>query len=548
MNTELRLNVPSMLPANFSRLLQTPSSSAVEQLYNLYLYDEKLLTEANNILGGSKYNSSINYLIRSSLSDNNAQTMGSISGSDIELATKLLHQTYWDRAIGLTDVKHHMPMDRKIEWQENVKKLNFPEFNLENVISTLTTLLLDRDKFVAERVDGIFKKLSGDHVTNSPSGFYKRMIINHIHSGERHYYSINSTVCGYVNDLRITIARFMERSTADTENSISTYSTIQRIINSNLFGVWNNVDGGALRVKVFKKGTIHIEVHPDIAWQLNEILAILYPMAIPSEFRAKPKSIPKEFVLSQNVLDVAVISAMEGVELAYDRNDDNNSNYRTYNRKVNIYTPKYSYSMDKHVLQKVAKVLKSIGGVELPRHEFEFDYDITDVLNEICITGCVPDHVSHQFYETPDAVAQEMASMVGQLSGSRILEPSAGQGSIAQYLKGDVTCVEVSKLHCKILESKGFKVINQDFINWGDNQPMQFDAIVMNPPFSQGRATIHFETALNMLDRGGVLVGLATQSTVRKLMKTHNVTTHRDLDSNEFGGVSVDLTIFKIIV
>jgi predicted RNA methylase len=547
-NTPSILSIPpSTLPANFSRLLHTPSGALVEKLFNEYLYDQDKLDTVNGILSGSKYCSSINYLIRSSMSDNNAATMGSIAGSSISLATKLLHQTYWGKAIALTDVKHHMPMDRKVEWQDNLKKLNFPEFNLENVVFTLSTLLLDRDKFVAERVDGIFKKLSGDHVTNNPSGFYKRMIINNIHSGERHYYSICTSRCGYVNDLRVTIARFMERSTPDTEVRISTYETINRIIKANLFGEWHNVDGGALRFKVYKKGTIHIEVQPDIAWQLNQILALLYPMAIPSEFRSKPKKIPKEFVLSQNILDVAVLSEMQDVELA---TEVIGPEYRrTYKRKKDIYTPRYSHSIDKHVLKKVADVLRSIGGVELPHNEFQFDYDVKDVLDEICITGCVPDEVSHQFYETPDNIAQEMASMVGQLAGNKILEPSAGQGSIAQHLKGDITCVEVSALHCKILESKGFtNVINEDFLEWGVSQSIhnKFDAVVMNPPFSQGRALYHFKTALQFLEKGGVLVGLATHYTVQRLRKDHNVTSYRELEGKEFGGVSVELAIFKI--
>ena len=38
-----------------------------------------------------------------------------------------------------------------------------------------------------------------------------------------------------------------------------------------------------------KKGTAHFEIHPDMAWKLNCVLASMHPMAIPAEFRQKPK-------------------------------------------------------------------------------------------------------------------------------------------------------------------------------------------------------------------------------------------------------------------
>lgn len=48
------------------------------------------------------------------------------------------------------------------------------------------------------------------------------------------------------------------------------------------------------------------------------------------------------------------------------------------------------------------------------------------------------------------------------------------------------TCVEISELHAKVLQAKGFaNVINADFIEWAVSAP-KFDRVVMNP-FSDGR-------------------------------------------------------------
>lgn len=63
-------------------------------------------------------------------------------------------------------------------------------------------------------------------------------------------------------------------------------------------------------VRAYLKGTAHLEVHPEMAWRLNMILANLYPMAIPPQFRQKPKRAPKDFVLMDNPLPFAVLSQL----------------------------------------------------------------------------------------------------------------------------------------------------------------------------------------------------------------------------------------------
>ncbi len=59
----------------------------------------------------------------------------------------------------------------------SIRRRKTPAFEPSTVRETLTTLLADRGKFFAQRVDGIFRALSRSHVTNSPSGFRKRMIL-----------------------------------------------------------------------------------------------------------------------------------------------------------------------------------------------------------------------------------------------------------------------------------------------------------------------------------------------------------------------------------
>ncbi len=100
-----------------------------------------------------------------------------------------------------------MPEGRRWEWYEQIKNREVPKFERGAVISTLKDMLLNRDRFLAERVDGIFKALSKEHVTNQPQGFSKRMILYV-------YDNLGLTThknVGHVNDLRAVISKFMER-------------------------------------------------------------------------------------------------------------------------------------------------------------------------------------------------------------------------------------------------------------------------------------------------------------------------------------------------
>ncbi|MFD2274582.1 DUF4942 domain-containing protein [Undibacterium arcticum] len=159
--------------------------------------------------------------------------------------------------------------------------------------------------FFAQKVDGIFRALSGSHVTNQPQGFSKRMIISRAISC---YGTTNHDVTNYIHDLRCVIAKFMGR---DEPLSNLTYKEIDRMNHRTKFGVWHSFDGGAFRVKLFKVGTAHMEVHPDMAWRLNQVLAWLHPMAIPPASRAKPAKPRKDYPLQQNLLSFKVIHELQ---------------------------------------------------------------------------------------------------------------------------------------------------------------------------------------------------------------------------------------------
>lgn len=456
-----------------------------------------------------------------------------------------LNAAYWSKTLAFTDVLDCMPQKRRDEWHnqlrypEGVKSRRsyeksveweiepLPDFTEEAVRPTIAALLNSRQQFFSERVDGIFRGLSGEHVTNAPEAFGKRMIMGYMLS----YGSISHSKAGLINDLRAVIAKFMGRDEPKYNSSSKLMSELYRNT-----GEWHTVDGGALRIRVYKKGTAHLEVHPDIAWRLNQVLSYLHPMAIPAQFRQKPKKKAKEFTMMGRPLPFAVL------ELLCD-----NCNARYRRGKYNDMSFRFTESAkkDKVVHQQAIRVLMSIGGVMNKDGGFDFDYNYDPVIDSIILSGCVPDEKSHQFYPTPASVGAEAVAMADIGPGDICLEPSAGQGDLAALMPADrTTCVEISPLHCAILKARGLNATEADFIKWAQGAPL-FDRVVMNPPFSEGRAKAHVEAAAALVKPGGRLVAILPAS-----FKGKDVLPGWELDwstvySNEFEGTSVSVVIVK---
>lgn len=460
----------------------------------------------------------------------------------VEGAIAQLNADFWSRALRLTDVMDYMPQARRDEWHEQIRNPEgrkagrntsetelppLPEFEEATVRSTLTGLLHNRSQFLAERVDGIFRALSRQHVTNQPQGFGKRMIIANVFGYQTH---------GHINDLRCVIAKFMGR---DEPKHGATDPVIKAARRQN--GEWMPVDGGALRIRVYGGvGTAHLEVHPDMAWRLNAILASLYPLAIPAEFRTKPNRAKKvkDFELFDRPLPFAVVQLLAEMREVRERIEPAwPERYRAVpNAREFGYGEK-----DKAAAAEAEKVLMAIGAVKAGRH-WQFDYDPTEVLDQVVCSGCIPDHKSHQFYPTPESVAA-LAVELAQIGPEHTcLEPSAGQGGLADMMPSTRTiCVEISDLHCQILKAKGYATVQADFLKFTSDKP--FDRICMNPPFSEGRWHAHLQHAASMLATDGRLVAILPASAKGKPVLEGFDLQWSAIMENQFAGTSVDVVI-----
>jgi len=118
--------------------------------------------------------------------------------------------------------------------------------------------------------------------------------------------------------------------------------------------------------------------------------------------------------------------------------------------------------------------------------------------------------VGLDFFPTPKALAATMAEMAGIKPGMSVLEPSAGNGHLADAARdagADVDTIEMSSTLQNVLKAKKHTIIGSDFET--HTSAKQYDAVLMNPPFSDRKDALHIMRAWDMVKPGGKLVAIA---------------------------------------
>lgn len=110
---------------------------------------------------------------------------------------------------------------------------------------------------------------------------------------------------------------------------------------------------------------------------------------------------------------------------------------------------------------------------------------------------------------TPPELAKELVALAGVRKDSRVLEPEAGIGNIADAAKevtNNVDCIERMTDFCEILKLKKHNVIANDLLK-AETAPI-YDTVVMNPPFSE--ECEHIKRAFDFVRPGGSLVAVCS--------------------------------------
>ena len=436
---------------------------------------------------------------------------------DLEWVKQNIWAEYWKKVTDMTNVLLIMPASRREEWREQfiegkretiktdrtgyqmkVKEfVGVPEFKAETVIPTMVNLLNDRHKYLSERVYGLFKALSPAHKTNKTNGFSERLIIaSCVSEFWRDSVSVNYRKEDYIDDLRVMLHFFAHKEFITINRTTEMLSAAYRA-NDCQTGDWINVDGNLMRVKMFKNGNVHFEIHPDVAWKLNEVLAYSMPTAIPAPYRKAPTTkAPKDFGYIQKT-----VSAKTRMLIRDRRHNSVNETWYFSDS-----------SLQKTEMQDFERTLNFIGGVKV-RGSWKFPYEPTSTFDSIVSMGLIPEVKSHQFYPTPAPIAQYVAQILKCQPTDQVLDPDAGRGDLVAYLDvppENITSVEISPLFCDILGSKGFNVYNKDFLVWSKEfiAAPGYDKIAINPPYSEGRAKEHTLAALNHLNEKGIMAAV----------------------------------------
>jgi 16S rRNA G966 N2-methylase RsmD len=124
--------------------------------------------------------------------------------------------------------------------------------------------------------------------------------------------------------------------------------------------------------------------------------------------------------------------------------------------------------------------------------------------------------VIRQAFYTPDHIAQELCIFAKPPRANRLLEPSAGGGSLVQAARSlfsvetvtmfEIDATEAEALRHKSFTSKNDEVLCVDFLT--QDAKSNYDLVLLNPPFQKGQALKHVKHALRFVAPGGVLAAI----------------------------------------
>jgi predicted RNA methylase len=126
-----------------------------------------------------------------------------------------------------------------------------------------------------------------------------------------------------------------------------------------------------------------------------------------------------------------------------------------------------------------------------------------------------------EFYPSTPETARKVCDLImthfkWRLEGKRILDPSAGSGALLDAIASwksrkkstNFYAVEIDQELRYVLQGKDYLVLDSDWLQY--SEPTSFDAIAMNPPFSDGIR--HILKSWDYLAAGGILCSVVPKT------------------------------------
>jgi len=171
-------------------------------------------------------------------------------------------------------------------------------------------------------------------------------------------------------------------------------------------------------------------------------------------------------------------------------------------------------TLDRHQYVAVNKFLELAGAKwNKKAKKHIFDPGAKEKIESLLNSGQILDEKKHfQAFYTPSEIALDLMRIAAVKPGMDCLEPSAGDGAIAQALRecgAKVTCIELNPKEALGLHERGFNSTEADFLSVEPKE--SYDRVVMNPPFTKNQDIEHVLHAYKFLKPGGRLVAIMSK-------------------------------------
>lgn len=189
--------------------------------------------------------------------------------------------------------------------------------------------------------------------------------------------------------------------------------------------------------------------------------------------------------------------------------------------------------LERSLYVRVDKVLTGLGGAWNRKAKGHlFQSPVRDLVEDAVEAGAFEKLKDvYQWFPTPREVVERLVDALSiPVSGSySLLEPSAGDGALLEALPRHLTvaAVEVdpkreAKLRSVLASFTAGHYLQRDFLECTPADPPTFDFVLMNPPFSEGRAVKHVNHAIRFLRPGGRLVAVVPSSVEFRTDRAHS--------------------------
>lgn len=175
--------------------------------------------------------------------------------------------------------------------------------------------------------------------------------------------------------------------------------------------------------------------------------------------------------------------------------------------------------LPKEVLANYAEVKRTLtkAGGKYKKNGFEFNCPAEQIKQRLVGGEKIDDKKKFQFFESTDALADDLIEKADIKPEHAVCEPSAGRARIAERIRrivGDEKCtvVELMPENAQYLRDKGYDVTEADFLTTSAESLGTFDRIIANPPFSKNQDIDHVQHMYRLLKANGRLVSVMSPS------------------------------------